>query len=325
MGASGEGAGGHTIQDEGSDLTKRKKLNFVGAGVAVTDDSGNDASKVSISGGGGGGHTIRDEGVDLTDRTGLNFIGAHVVASDDAVGDETEVNVSSEINTSSNVGGGEGIAKTKVVEDLPFKSLLGTANEITLVGNTNDVTFSLNSLIARLNVAQKFTEKQQFQSSEFAIRNPADTFEYLFIGSAIVADRNITLPLLTGNITLGDRATSLIIPASDETTVLTTGTAKVTFRMPFAFTLTEVRASLSTAGTGAALVTVDINEGGTTILSTKITIDASEKTSETAATAPVISDTALADDAEITIDIDTIDTDNLAKGLKVYLIGYKTP
>ena len=115
---------------------------------------------------------------------------------------------------------------------------------------------------------------------------------------------------------------SIIIAASDETTVLSTGTAKTTFRMPYAFTVSEVRASLTTAGTGAALVTVDINDSGTTILSTKLTIDATETTSTTAATAPVISDAALADDAEITIDIDIIDTDNVAKGLKVEIIGF---
>lgn len=117
---------------------------------------------------------------------------------------------------------------------------------------------------------------------------------------------------------------SFVVAASDETTILSTGTAKTTFRMPFAFTITEVRASLTTAGTGAALVTVDINEGGSTILSTKITIDAAEKTSQTAATPPVISDAALADDAEMTIDIDTIDTDNVATGLKIYIIGHRS-
>src|SRR3972149_9232950 len=47
------GGGGHTIQDEGFSLTQRTKLNFVGAGVGVTDDSGNDASVVTISGGSG--------------------------------------------------------------------------------------------------------------------------------------------------------------------------------------------------------------------------------------------------------------------------------
>lgn len=112
----------------------------------------------------------------------------------------------------------------------------------------------------------------------------------------------------------------IIGAASDETTALTTGAAKLTYRMPFAFTLTAVRASVSTAPTGSVL-TVDINESGSTILSTKITIDATEKTSETAVTPPVISDAALADDSEITIDIDQIGSSVAGTGLKVYLIG----
>jgi hypothetical protein len=114
--------------------------------------------------------------------------------------------------------------------------------------------------------------------------------------------------------------TEVQVAASDETTALTTGTAKVTFRMPYAMTVTAVRASLSTAQASGSIFTVDINEGGTTILSTKLTIDNTEKTSTTAATAAVVSDSALADDAEITIDIDQIG-DGTAKGLKVTIIG----
>lgn len=45
-----DGGGGHTIQDEGSDLATRTKLNFVGAGVTVTDDAGNDQTDVTING-----------------------------------------------------------------------------------------------------------------------------------------------------------------------------------------------------------------------------------------------------------------------------------
>lgn len=108
------------------------------------------------------------------------------------------------------------------------------------------------------------------------------------------------------------------IAVGDETTAITTGTAKVTFRMPYAMTLTAVRASLTTASSSGT-PTIDINEGGTTILSTKLTIDANEKTSTTAAVAAVISDSSLADDAEMTIDIDTAGTG--AAGLKVWLIG----
>ena len=116
--------------------------------------------------------------------------------------------------------------------------------------------------------------------------------------------------------------TSFVVACSDETTALTTGT-KVTMRMPFAFTLTAVRASLTTAGTGANLVTVDIEQGGTTILSTKITINATELTSTTASTPPVISTTALTDDSSIDFDVDQIDSGGVSAGLKVYLIGYR--
>jgi hypothetical protein len=127
-------------------------------------------------------------------------------------------------------------------------------------------------------------------------------------GSSILGSGNLATPF------------ELVVAASDEGTALTTGTAKITFRMPRAVTLTAVRASLTTAQASGSIFTVDINESGTSILSTKLTIDNTEKTSATAATPPVISDTSLADDSEITIDIDQIGN-GTAKGLKVMLIG----
>jgi hypothetical protein len=129
-----------------------------------------------------------------------------------------------------------------------------------------------------------------------------------------------TSQYVRGDGSLASLPFELVVAASDETTALTTGTAKITFRMPRAVTLTSVRASLTTAQASGSIFTVDINEAGTSILSTKLTIDNTEKTSTTAATPPVISDTALADDAEMTIDIDQIG-DGTAKGLKVTLIG----
>jgi hypothetical protein len=110
------------------------------------------------------------------------------------------------------------------------------------------------------------------------------------------------------------------VAASDEVTSITAGVSKLTFRAPYAFTLTGARASLSTASSSGNPV-IDVNKNGTSVLSTKISIDATEKTSVTAATPPVISTSAFADDDEITIDVDTAGTG--AKGLKVTLIGTK--
>lgn len=134
------------------------------------------------------------------------------------------------------------------------------------------------------------------------------------IGAAPVASVNGD----TGNVIV---PVPIGLACSDETTALTAGAGKVTFRAPYAMTLTGVRASLTTAQAGGSIFTIDINEGGASILSTKLTIDNGEKTSTTAATAAVISDAAIADDAEITVDIDQIG-DGTAKGLKVWLIGY---
>ena len=115
----------------------------------------------------------------------------------------------------------------------------------------------------------------------------------------------------------------ILLACSDETTALTVGTGKVTFRCPFAFNVTGVSASVTTAPVGSTII-CDINEAGSTILSTKLSIDASEKTSTSAASAAVISDANIAADAEITVDIDQIGSSTAGAGLKVKLDGYRT-
>ena len=134
-------------------------------------------------------------------------------------------------------------------------------------------------------------------------------------GDAVILNKPATFPP-----TLTGLPVELVVACSDETNNLTVGANKVTFRAPFAFTLTAVRASVNTAPTGSTLV-VDINENGTSVLSTKLSIDANEKTSTTAASAAVISDSAIANDVEITIDIDQVGSTIAGKGLKIVLIG----
>lgn len=104
--------------------------------------------------------------------------------------------------------------------------------------------------------------------------------------------------------------------ASDETTGLTTGTGKVSFRMPYAGTLTAVRASLVAAQTSGSILTININKNGSTVLSTKLTIDNNAKTSVGATTPAVISVSSFADDDEVTVDIDQVGN-GTAAGLKI--------
>jgi len=141
--------------------------------------------------------------------------------------------------------------------------------------------------------------------------------------NSIDSDEYIDGSIDKEHLSAGAKTEVIAIACGDETTATAAATAVVTFHMPYAFTLTGVKAGVTTAPVGSVL-TVDINEAGTTILSTKITIDASEKTSGTAATAAVISDTALADNALMTIDVDGVGSGTAGAGLKVYLIGHVT-
>lgn len=81
-----------------------------------------------------------------------------------------------------------------------------------------------------------------------------------------------------------------------------------TFRMPYGAVLNSVRASLNSGGNASGAITIDVNEAGTSVLSTPITIDAGGSSSTAATTPAVISDPAIADDALITIDIDSANT-----------------
>jgi len=118
------------------------------------------------------------------------------------------------------------------------------------------------------------------------------------------------------------------IAASDETTALTVADDKVTFRMPYGMTLNAgiagVRASLTTAGSVSGVTTIDIEQNGSSILTTLLTIDSTEKTSLSGATPVVVGTTALTDNAEITVNVDVLSGGATEAGLKIQLIGTLT-
>lgn len=66
---SGDGVGYDTVADEGAALTKRATVNFTGAGVTCTDDSGNSRTNCEITGSGGGSAVVLDLGDDGTDES----------------------------------------------------------------------------------------------------------------------------------------------------------------------------------------------------------------------------------------------------------------
>ena len=148
----------------------------------------------------------------------------------------------------------------------------------------------------------------------------------------------IASPTFTGTVVLPNvpaivqtaintKTETIPIALGDESTVLATASTSVpvvTYNIPYAFTVTNVIISATVAGTGGSLVTVDVHDDGTTILSTKVTLDAGEKTSATASTQPVVSSGAIGANSLIEIFVDGVDSNNLCAGLKVWLVGYQT-
>ena len=118
----------------------------------------------------------------------------------------------------------------------------------------------------------------------------------------------------------GNAKHAIFIDILDETTDLSVGNAKKTFRLPYAFNVSEIRVSVNTAPIGSSII-VDINKNGTSIFNTKASIDSTEETSVTSSAAYNIKTPFLASDDEITIDIDQVGSGTTGKGLKLLIIG----
>lgn len=115
----------------------------------------------------------------------------------------------------------------------------------------------------------------------------------------------------------------LPIACGDETTAITTG-VKVTFvSPPYAMTLNQVTAHLTTAQTSGTIFTAELKLAGSTVFSTKPTIDNTETDTSTAATPSVLSTTAIPANSTMTAEVNQIG-DGTAKGLKLNLIWTKT-
>jgi hypothetical protein len=118
------------------------------------------------------------------------------------------------------------------------------------------------------------------------------------------------------------RLEDFIVSCSDESTNLTTTTSAVTFRVPFGMYLNSIRASVNNAPVGSTII-VDVKQTGSSIFSTKLSIDANEETSTTAATPAVISNPNLIDDAKVVVSIDQVGSATTGKGLKLTFKGYR--
>ncbi len=112
---------------------------------------------------------------------------------------------------------------------------------------------------------------------------------------------------------------NFFMTCSDETTPLTTGLL-FTFHLPNWMNLNQVYVGLTTPQASGAIFTVDVKCNGTSIFTTKITIDNTLDNSLLASVYPELSVTSFSQGDRFTVHIDQIG-DGTATGLKLYLIG----
>lgn len=139
--------------------------------------------------------------------------------------------------------------------------------------------------------------------------------------SSVGTDTNIDLSLVpkgTGKV-IGVMV-PITIALSDTITALTIGTLKDQFRLPFTGILEDVQAEVITAPTGSGNLTVDVNKNGATVLSTKLTFDASEDTTTTAAIARVISIPTFTKWDKVSFDVDSVSSTVTGTGLKITML-----
>ena len=123
----------------------------------------------------------------------------------------------------------------------------------------------------------------------------------------------------TGQSAPAPQRESFYIPLTDKTSDLVTGESTQDFIVPYALTLSEVIAQLSTVQASGSVFRVDIRANGVSILSTQLTIDNTERSSITAAAPAVISAPSLLKGDRLTFHITQVGTGG--KGPAVTLIG----
>ena len=260
-----------------------------GAGISITTNSAMDAVIISATGGGGGG-----VGNGYTGSAGTNGS----IGFTGSVGDMGTPGPRGFTGSAGAAGGQGALGFTGSVGP---QGIQGTSGIAGYYGSQGDIGYTGSRGLIGLAGGVGFTG-----SASTAIGFTGSTGNIGYTGSS------------------GVTSTALIVACSDEMTAITAGTNRVTFRMPYLFNMTAVRASLTTAQSSGLIFTVDINKTGVgSLLTTKLTIDNNDKSSVTATTPAVLSTNplVLADDSEITVDIDQIGS-GTATGLKITLIGY---
>lgn len=187
-----------------------------------------------------------------------------------------------------------------------------------LDATTASYTTGEESKLAAIEAGADVTDSVNVASSGAFMASGVSAFGATLVDDADAATALATLGALDKTLIPSEVMTA----ASDEITAIVTATDVMQFRMPYAMTGSSIRASLGSAcSTGT--FTLDVLVGAATVFSTLLTIDATEKTSVSAAIPAVLSVTAWPDDSAVSISV-TGQGDGTATGLKITMIGTRS-
>lgn len=194
----------------------------------------------------------------------------------------------------------------KAPKDSPvFTTAVTLPVGLTGVVRTDTGVVSVDTDVTDIVTAASLTASGKVELATTAeINTGTDTTRVMPIDQYVASNRNVRYP------------TFRVVGNTTDVTVATTVGGD--WEVPYACTITGIGAYNDTAGVTGTM-TIDVNKNGTTIMTTnKITIDTGEKTSRSAAVAPVLTTTALSVGDIITIDNDAIHT-TAGKGETVWL------
>lgn len=175
------GTGYDTIEDEGTPLTQRTVLNFIGSSVVAVDNT--TQTDVTIS----AYDIVQDEGTPVTQRNIINFIGGEISVVDNAGSTRTDVTITANVGI------------TTLNADVATVQTLTGGDGIDVTDVTPDHSFAVDSTVLRTTGAQTITGVKTFNENTLVIGDVGDNFIYEIKSSTLTASREALLPVLTAN------------------------------------------------------------------------------------------------------------------------------
>lgn len=231
-------------------------------------------------------------------------------------------------------GGGTVVSVSPVSGVLDLSAVVADTVIVTLTSNVTSVVLPAGAAGARKDLLIRFTQNS---TGGWTVATSGITWDS-GVAQTVNGVANASTYFMLSNIdnsgwvgfsgpsnaSVAGLTESFQISLSDMSTAIVAGTNKGYMSLPYAYKLTGVVLTLLTPQATGSIFTVNVKANGTTIFSTKLTVDNTEDTSVTAAT-PFVFTTptpSYAAGTKLTVDVDQVG-DGSARGAIVTVLGVK--